>query len=127
MSDLIVELGGDKTVFCRPPYGAYSEKLIEALNTPIILWSVDTQDWKNKDAKHIAKYIRKTAKDGDIVLLHEIFETSVDGVLLAIEEMQKEGFLFVTTEELLLRDGGHIDSKSVYKSKRVTDIETLLP
>ncbi|MDF2822242.1 MAG: polysaccharide deacetylase [Clostridiales bacterium] len=120
-SDIIMDLGGTATAFCRPPYGAYSKKVLDALDVPIILWSVDTQDWKCKNAKQVAKYIKNNANDGDIVLLHELYETSIEGVLMAIDDMQKDGYVFVTVEELLLRNGESIESKTVYKSNKLND------
>ena len=65
-----------------------------------ILWTLDTEDWKYKNAEKISNYIVDNAKDGSIVLLHDLYETSVDGALLAMEKLEKEGYAFVTIDEL---------------------------
>ena len=65
-----------------------------------ILWNDDTLDWKSKDKNKIADEIVKNAKDGNIVLLHDIYQSSVEGALLAMERLQKEGFAFVTIDEM---------------------------
>ena len=66
----------------------------------IICWNVDSLDWQTKDRKKIKKEILKHAGDGDIVLLHDIYKESVKGALLAMEELQKKGYSFVTITEL---------------------------
>lgn len=67
-----------------------------------ILWDLDTEDWKYKDPERIANYIVENAHDGAIVLLHDLYETSVDGALLAMERLEKEGYAFVTIEEMAI-------------------------
>ena len=65
------------------------------------IWDLDTEDWKNKDKDRIADYIVSNAHDGSIVLLHDLYETSVDGALLAMERLEKEGYAFVTIDEMI--------------------------
>lgn len=81
-----------------------------------ILWDLDTEDWKYKDKDRIANYIVDNAHDGAIVLLHDLYETSVDGALLAMERLEKEGYAFVTIEELALLKNIKLDkTKSYYQ------------
>ena len=89
----------------RPPYGLITEKEAAWIQTPMIQWSIDPEDWKYKNAEQIAAHILATAKSGDIILLHDIYPTSVEAALTVIDRMQEEGYCFVTVEELFLLRG----------------------
>jgi len=86
----IEEITGDNTVLLRPPYGNINNDIKKLTDMYTILWDIDTLDWKYKDKNKIADNIIKNAHDGAIVLLHDIYETSIDGALLAMEKLQKE-------------------------------------
>ena len=70
---------------------------------PIILWSVDPLDWKYRNADTVYNNIIKGAHDGAIVLTHDIYQTSVQGALRAIDTLKAQGYEFVTVAELLRR------------------------
>ena len=79
---------------------------------------LDTEDWKNKDKDRIADYIVSNAHDGSIVLLHDLYETSVDGALLAMERLEKEGYAFVTIDEMIKIKDIQLDiNKNYYQIK----------
>lgn len=100
----------------RPPYGNYTkEKLSLQKKTPTH-WSVDTMDWKNKNADKIKQHIITHIKDGSIILLHDIYESSVQGALAAIDVLIGEGFQFVTVDELVVRNGDPITPHEIYFS-----------
>ena len=84
----------------RPPFGEINSAVKNNVDCPIILWSVDTRDWTGRSAGDIADYIVETAREGDIILLHDIFEESVRGALMAIDTMMENGYTFVTVKEL---------------------------
>ena len=79
-----------------------------------ILWNVDSIDWKLKDRNLIKKEILKNVSDGSIVLLHDIYTESVEGALLAMEELEKEGYAFVTIEEMAQIKGIDLDYNTSY-------------
>lgn len=85
----------------RPPYGALSNDLINNTNSPFIMWSIDTLDWKFRDGPKTANYVTSIVEDGDIVLLHDIYQATADATRLIIEQLSKEGYQFVTVSELL--------------------------
>lgn len=99
----------------RPPFGEISSALKSSAGCPIILWSVDTRDWTGKSAGDIADYIVKTAREGDIILLHDIFENSVQGALMAIDTMMENGYTFVTVDELFEYSGMTLEPGKVYR------------
>ena len=96
----IKNITGENTLYLRPPYGNINKNIKQLSNMYTILWNLDTEDWKYKDKNRIANYIINNAHDGGIVLLHDLYETSVDGALLAMEELAKRGYAFVTIEEM---------------------------
>ena len=95
----------------RPPYGNTNNTVKDNIDAPIILWSVDTLDWKNKDVAAIDEVAHEQIHDGAIVLMHDIYQTSVEAVDQLIDEFRDEGYEFVTVTELAklrgvtLRDG----------------------
>ena len=84
----------------RPPYGSINDEVKEALNMPIILWNVDTEDWKNKDSDYLTNYVLNNIDDGDIVLFHDIHETSVNAIPNLLNELYIRGYQVVTISEL---------------------------
>ena len=82
----------------------------------IINWNVDTEDWKLKDRNLIKDKILEDAHDGAIVLLHDIYTESVEGALMAMEELEKENYAFVTIEEMVQLRGVKLDYDTTYYS-----------
>ena len=99
--DRLRELLGEGEYWVRPPYGLMTEAEAAALSVPLVNWSVDTEDWRTKDSGKILDVIYRCTGDGDIVLLHDRYQNTVDAVLMAIEHLQQQGYVFVTVAELL--------------------------
>ena len=72
------------------------QKLIE------VLWDVDPLDWKTDNSSVIAKRVMDKVQENDIILLHDASDSSVNAAFLIIDELQGEGYSFVTVEELIL-------------------------
>lgn len=98
---LLRELLGEGAYWVRPPYGLLTEEEAQGLTVPVIGWSVDTEDWKSKDAEKILDILYRQVSDGDIILLHDRYLNSVEAALQAIDHLQQQGYRFVTVEELL--------------------------
>ena len=77
-----------------------SDALKSAVSVPLIYWTIDTMDWSVRNRDLVAHHIIENAKSGDIVLLHDPYDTSVEAALQAIEVLQAQGYEFVTLEEL---------------------------
>ena len=115
-ADAIRSITGQGMLYLRPPYGSYNETVKAYAGGPLILWSVDPQDWKYRNAATVKEHIVSHAGDGDIILVHDIHPTSVEGALAAIDELQARGYRFVTVEELLYRRGITPQMGQVYSS-----------
>ena len=107
---------GIKPTLLRPPYGNINEETKKISNMHIIEWGIDTLDWKTKDKELIAKEIVDNAYDGAIILLHDIYESSVDGALLAMEKLEQEGYAFVTISEMAELKNITLDYTTLYRS-----------
>lgn len=97
----------------RPPYGAHNRRvddLIGGLGLPLILWDLDTLDWKTRNADASVKAVEQ-ARPGSIILMHDIHPTSVDAVPRVIEALQAKGYTLVTVSQLLASEhpsAGHV-------------------
>ena len=98
-------IGYDLSYSLRPPYGGYNSRVLSAANTPFYYWSVDTRDWESRNATAAYNMFMKYAKDGSIVLMHDLYGTTVTAALNAIDTLQKQGYEFVTLNELQVRRG----------------------
>ena len=117
-NEAIKNITGSETIYLRPPYGNINSDIKNISNMYTILWDLDTEDWKYKDKDRIADYIVSNAHDGAIVLLHDLYETSVDGALLAMERLEKEGYAFVTIDEMIKIKDIQLDiNKNYYQIK----------
>ena len=103
-SDILRELTGAEFTVWRAPGGDYNDRILGCIDLPHIMWSVDTYDWKTQSADSNYQYITG-AKDGSIILLHDLYEPSVSGAIRAMKDMNAGDYEFVTVTELLSRGG----------------------
>ena len=97
----VFRLVGEQELWLRPPYGLMDANTPRFADGPLILWSVDPEDWRDGDARRVCGHIAQIVRDGDIILLHDVYESSVDAALAAVDELTARGFRFVTVRELL--------------------------
>lgn len=91
---------GREDFLLRPPYGYTDEALLQRARFPIILWSVDPEDWGDQNAQREVRHIVDHAQDGAVILLHDIFPASVDAALEAVDLLHAQGYVFLTVSEL---------------------------
>lgn len=85
----------------RPPYGARTDTIDEAIGKPAILWSIDTEDWRSRNAQSVFDMVRNNVKDGDIILMHDIHPETVEASARILKYLYDEGYEFVTVSELM--------------------------
>ncbi len=115
-STLYRAAGTEYTELVRTPYGESSSTIRQNVNRPIILWSVDPEDWRYRNADTVYNRIVNGAHDGAIVLLHDLYGTSVDGGIRAIDTLRAQGYECVTVSELFRRRGIELQNGQVYTS-----------
>ena len=105
---------GEGEYWVRPPYGSVSGEVCSQLDVPVVCWSVDPLDWTDSDAARVAEHILDTVKDGDIVLLHDCYASTVDAALRVVDGLQARGLRLVTVERLLEVKGVAAQGGRVY-------------
>ena len=107
---------GPGTYWLRPPYGQIEEKERKLVTVPMVQWSVDPRDWELKNKDKVVQAVLEAAKPNAIILLHDIYPTSVDAALGIVDTLQKQGYWFVTVEELLKLNGIEAQPGMIYRS-----------
>ena len=110
-------IGAYNDLILRPPYGGYDQRVLDAVGTPAIRWSIDPSDWKHtNNASAVAYNITHYARDGGIILVHDIHNWSVTAALNAVDTLKAQGYEFVTVSELFRRRGAQLNAGSIYNS-----------
>lgn len=117
-SNKIFEITGRYPKLIRPSYGAYNDKIKKISNMPIILWDIDTLDWKYHNSKRIASRVINSVKDGDIILMHDIYSATGNSLNIIIPELLSRGYTFVTIPELFYYKGITLEEGKVYRYVR---------
>ena len=101
-------LGRDPTLF-RPPYGSCDERVKKQFSMPLVLWSIDTLDWKSRDADAVMDVIKSAGNlDGKVILMHGIYSSSAEATALLIPYLLEQGYELVTVSELIEAKHGDI-------------------
>lgn len=108
---------GCNTTALRPPYGNVSDTMRKTIKTPMYYWSIDSEDWKSRNANSIVKRC-KDAKDGDIILMHDLYPTTADAVERLAPYFVKKGFQLVTLDEMFYYKHKDAEPGKVYFSAR---------
>ena len=101
MNEAIASVTGSDVGLLRTPYGSINRTVKNTVKDPLILWSIDTLDWKTLNADKTAAAILKQAKDGDIILMHDIHAPTAEAVKKVLPKLEKKGFQVCTVSELL--------------------------
>ena len=117
-NQIIADITGVTVSAIRTPYGEVNDVIKRNANLPIILWSVDPEDWREPEGEIVCEAIISHVKEGDIILLHDIYETTVEGTRLTIQRLKAEGYTFVTVETLIKAKYGEIVNNQVYRYVR---------
>lgn len=127
-NELIQEITGSYPKYMRPPGGsALTSAWVRELASPMITvcWGYyDTRDWQCRNVDKMVKTIVDNTFDGDIILLHDNYGTSVETALRAMDILAEQGYRFVTVDELLNRntgDGWELDPMRIYCTMKPGD------
>lgn len=93
---------GKKPTLFRPPYGNYNQTVQKNVPYPIIIWSVDTLDWKSRNADSVLKSIQKVGNlDGKVILMHGIYDSTAKATEKLVPDLIQKGYQLVTVSELI--------------------------
>lgn len=102
---LITGLLGEGNYWLRPPYGLIDKSAEGWCGGPVILWSVDPEDWRDSDVDRVVAAVAEHVSDGDIILLHDLFPSSAQAGLRIVDTLLARGYCFVTVEQLMQQRG----------------------
>ncbi|WP_262402716.1 polysaccharide deacetylase family protein [Actinomadura sp. CNU-125] len=113
----VKDAAGVVPAMMRPPYRGINEQVIETVGMPVILWSVDPQDWRRDDVARNVKIGLRDSGRGDIVLYHDVHATTVQAMPKIVTGLQKQGFTLVTVSELF--GGRRLKAGEVYTEREI--------
>ena len=113
---LLGNILGGSNYWLRSPYGFAADTVTKQVEVPMVKWSVDPRDWESRDAEKIFRAVLGAVKPNSIILLHDIYEPSVNAALRLVETLQEQGYLFVTVEELLRLNGVVPEAGVLYRT-----------
>lgn len=114
VDDMLEEIIGERARYYRSPGGNQNENVLNTISKPCILWNVDTRDWESRDTQKIISKTLKEVDDGDIILMHEIYKTTLDAVEPIIIKLKEKGYNFVTVTELYKIKGVPLENGKIY-------------
>ena len=110
-NDAIEAAGGVRPVSFRSPGGNTTELIRQTCiqeNMTLYYWSMDTRDWYTKDAAETVSYIKSHVEDGDIILMHNIYDSSAEAVEEIVPWLVEQGYQLVTVSQLLVAKTGNL-------------------
>lgn len=111
----LYEAVGDKYLeVVRIPGGSNTERIRANTAHPIIIWSIDPLDWRDRNEEIVYNRIMQKAHDGGVILLHDLYPTSIAAGLRAIDSLREQGYEFVTVSELFRRRGVYLQNGTTY-------------
>lgn len=114
-NELLESITGGEIELFRAPGGGLNDDVYEnSLGMKSILWSIDTLDWQTKDAQQTYDMVINNVRDGDIILMHEIYESSLEAARMIIPKLQEMGYRLVTVSELAAAKGVEMGTGESY-------------
>lgn len=113
MNKQIMDITNQSRVLIRPPYGAANADTRPKIESPLIMWSVDTLDWKTRDAEASYQEMMNSASDGAIILLHDLYVPSIEAGKRFLDT-QKNNYQFVTVSELYQYKGVALENGKLH-------------
>lgn len=100
--EVIYSIIGKHVEYMRPPFGLWQKELELEIEVLPVMWTIDPLDWTTENVDEIVNKVVTEAEENDIILLHDCYDSSVDAALRIIDILKKEGFEFVTVDELIM-------------------------
>lgn len=114
----VKKITGTDPIVMRPPGGAVNNMVKSQTGMPMILWSIDTLDWRTRNAASTKTAVLDHVKDGDIVLMHDLYEATANASTTIIPTLVERGYQLVTVSELAECRGGMKDGCLYYSFRK---------
>lgn len=112
------ELTGKDMPYLRPPYGYYNDDIKASAGVPIVTWSLDTRDWESRNKDKVIEMVMSNIKEGDIILFHDLYESTRDAVKELMPLLKEEGYQAVSVTELFASKGISLEAGASYRYAR---------
>ena len=116
-AEVVENVTGVRPNLVRPPYGSYNNSVLTKANLPFILWSIDTLDWKTRNAQKTIDAVLSDVSDGDIILMHDLYLPTAEATKVLVPKLIEMGFDLVTVSELAERKGVTLNTRAYSKFK----------
>lgn len=113
-NEAVAEVTGQAPTMLRPVCGCVNSAVCDAVDEPMILWSIDTLDWMTKDPNRTYQTVMDQVQDGDIILMHDLFVPTAEASERIIPALVERGFQLVTVEELAYYRGHTPSAHTTY-------------
>ena len=100
--DVVYSIIGKHIEYIRPPFGAWQKNLELKMQVMPVLWTIDPLDWTTENTDEIVNKVVTEANEGDIILMHDCYDSSVDAALRIVDILKADGFDFVTVDEMIM-------------------------
>ena len=117
-NELFRNITNQDMLLVRPPYGSVNDRVKAAIKAPIILWSVDTRDWESRNTDKVVKETLKYVKEGDIVLFHDLYPTTIEAVSLLLPILYADNYQIVTVSDLFADKEIVLEKGVIYRHAR---------
>ena len=122
--DAVERAAGVRPALVRLPGGNISNDVKAVVKKPLIFWSIDTEDWRSRDAEKTQNTILSQVKDGDIVLMHALYLSTAQACKTVIPELHARGYQLVTVSELIHFRGQNVQGGNGVQYKNFPPVET---
>ena len=112
--NIVKDAVGYEPTLYRPPYGGINDSVKATIPMPLMLWSVDTLDWKSRNADAVTSNILNNVKDGDIILMHDLYDSTKEASFKVIPELINRGYQLVTVSEMYQLKGVELQAGGRY-------------
>lgn len=113
-NNAVKNLIGVAPTLARAPGGSYNSTVLATVNMPFIQWSVDTLDWKYRNASSVVSKIKSNVRDGSIILMHDLYSSTAAASEVIIPWLISQGYQIVTVSEMMAVNGTALRSGKVY-------------
>ena len=117
VNSLVAELTGNGCALVRPPHGRgwRDSRVLNLVPYPLIMWSIDTKDWSTLNPTKTISAVLDEVKDGDIILMHDVYPETVQASTTIIPELIARGYQLVTVSEMFAAKGLDLSAGSAYR------------
>lgn len=117
-NDIIQTICGIRPTLMRLPGGNKNSTVLASTGMPMIMWNIDTLDWKTRNAQSTINSVLGKVKDGDIILMHELYTATAEATESLVPALTAQGFQLVTVSELAYYKGTPLNAGQLYYSIR---------